>query len=290
MSRTPALVRAKAEIARLVCGWRARGLGVGLVPTMGALHAGHATLVRRAARECDRVVVSIFVNPLQFGPREDYARYPRALPSDLALAAAAGASAVYAASARDMYPKGFRTRVEVEGLSELYCGRDRPGHFRGVATVVLKLFNQVRPDRAYFGEKDFQQVAILERMASDLDVPVKIVRVPIVRADDGLALSSRNAYLSPKQRAAAPALRAALEAGAAAARSPGAGPAAALTAVRRALAGAGLKISYAAVVDAATLAPARDLNGPRRLLAAAFLGRIRLIDNIPLQKVTITAR
>ncbi len=172
---------------------------------MGALHAGHAALVRRAARECDRVVVSIFVNPLQFGPGEDYGRYPRSLPADRKLVAAAGASAVYAPNVEEMYPKGFRTHVEVEGLSELYCGHYRPGHFRGVATIVLKLFNQARPDRAYFGEKDFQQVGILERMARDLDVPIKIVRVPIVREKDGLALSSRNAYLSPEQRAAAPA-------------------------------------------------------------------------------------
>lgn len=248
---------------------------------MGALHAGHAALVRRAARECDRVVVSVFVNPLQFGPGEDYGRYPRALPADRRLVAEAGAAAVYAPSVEEMYPKGFRTSVEVEGLSELYCGHYRPGHFRGVATIVLKLFNQVPADRAYFGEKDFQQVGIIERMARDLDVPVKIVRVPIVRERDGLALSSRNAYLTPEQRAAAPALRAALETGVAAARKRGARPGAVVRAVRRTLAGTRLKLQYAAVVDAATLEPARDLRGPRRLLAAAYLGKTRLIDNIP---------
>ncbi len=204
------LVRGKSGLARLVAGWRARGLSVGFVPTMGALHDGHAALVRRAARECDRVVVSVFVNPLQFGPNEDYGRYPRALPADRRLVAAAGAAAVYAPTSEEMYPKGFRTHVEVEGLSALYCGAYRPGHFRGVATVVLKLFNQVRPDRAYFGEKDFQQVVLLERMTRDLDVPVQIVRVPTVREADGLARSSRNAYLSREERAAAPALRAAV--------------------------------------------------------------------------------
>jgi pantoate--beta-alanine ligase len=280
--KTAALVRTRTAALRLVAGWRERGLTVGLVPTMGALHAGHAALVRRAARECDRVIVSVFVNPLQFGPNEDYGRYPRALPSDRKLVAEAGAAAVYAPSVEEMYPEGFRTHIEVEGLSDLYCGRYRPGHFRGVATVVLKLFNQVPADKAYFGEKDFQQVGILERMARDLDVPVKIVRVPIVRERDGLAMSSRNAYLSPEQRSAAPALRAALEAGRAAARKRGARPFAAAAAVRRALAGTGLKLQYAAVADAATLEPARDLRGPRRLLVAAYSGKTRLIDNITL--------
>ncbi|MBI3564084.1 MAG: pantoate--beta-alanine ligase [Elusimicrobia bacterium] len=218
--RTAPLVRTKAALAARVRAWRSRGLRVGFVPTMGALHSGHAALVRAAAAENDRVVVSVFVNPLQFGPHEDYGRYPRALPADRRLVFAAGADLAYAPSVAEMYPKGFRTHVEVEGLSELYCGRYRPGHFRGVATVVLKLFNQVRADRAYFGEKDFQQVAILERLVADLDVPTEVVRVPTVREGDGLALSSRNA--------------------------------------------------------------ARDLRGPRRLLAAAYLGRTRLIDNLAL--------
>ncbi|HEX4046412.1 MAG TPA: pantoate--beta-alanine ligase [Elusimicrobiota bacterium] len=280
--RTARLLRTRAEAGRLVAGWRARGLRVGLVPTMGALHEGHAALVRRAARECDKIIVTIFVNPLQFGPNEDYGRYPRALPADRRLVAAAGAAAVYAPSVEEMYPKGFRTHVEVDGLSELYCGHYRPGHFRGVATIVLKLFNQLPADRAYFGEKDFQQVGILERMVRDLDVPIKIVRVPIVRERDGLALSSRNMYLSPEQRAAAPALRAALEAGAAAGRRRGAGPRDVAAAVRRALSGTLLKPQYAVVADAGTLEPARDLSGPRRLLAAAYLGKTRLIDNIPL--------
>ncbi len=278
------LVRGKAGLARLVAGWRARGLSVGFVPTMGALHDGHAALVRRAARECDRMVVSVFVNPLQFGPNEDYGRYPRALPADRRLVAAAGAAAVYAPTPEEMYPKGFRTHVEVEGLSALYCGAYRPGHFRGVATVVLKLFNQVRPDRAYFGEKDFQQVFLLERMTRDLDVPVQIVRVPTVREADGLARSSRNAYLSRDERAAAPALRAALLAGARAARVRGATPGQVVAAVRRALSRTPLRLQYAAVADALTLEPARDLRGPRRLLAAAHLGRTRLIDNVPLRR------
>lgn len=282
MSRAAALVRTRKEVAALVAGWKRKGLSVGFVPTMGALHAGHAALVRRAAKECDRVVVSVFVNPLQFGPNEDYGRYPRALPADRRLVAEAGAAAVYAPSVEEMYPKGFRTHVEVEGLSELYCGHYRPGHFRGVATVVLKLFNQVSADRAYFGEKDFQQVGILERMSKDLDVPTTIVRVPIIRERDGLAMSSRNAYLSVEERSAAPALRRALDAGAAASSKRGARPSHVEAAVKRALAGTGLKLQYASVADSITLEPARDLRGPRRLLVAAYLGKTRLIDNIPL--------
>jgi pantoate--beta-alanine ligase len=263
------VARTKRALAKLVAGWRAKGLSVGFVPTMGALHAGHAALVRRAAAENDRVVVSVFVNPLQFGPNEDFGRYPRALPADRRLVAAAGAAAVYAPSADEMYPKGFHTHVEVEEISERYDGKYRPGHFRGVATVVLKLFNQVRADKAYFGEKDWQQMRILEDMIRDLDVPVKLVRVPIVRERDGLAMSSRNAYLSPAERAAAPALRRALEAGRKEARRPHSRPETVGAAVRHALAGTGLKLQYASVWDG-------------RLLAAAHLGRTRLIDNVPL--------
>jgi pantoate--beta-alanine ligase len=272
--KTAPLARSKRAVAARVAAWRRAGLSVGFVPTMGALHAGHAALVRRAASECDRVVVSVFVNPLQFGPGEDYGRYPRALPADRRLVAAAGAALVYAPSVAEMYPGDFRTTVEVPAVSDLHCGAYRPGHFKGVATVVLKLFNQVRPDRAYFGEKDFQQVFILETMVRDLDVPVKVVRVPTVREKDGLALSSRNLYLSPEERRAAPALRKALEAGAKA----GAG---AEKAVRLALQGTGLKLQYAHLVDAETLEAPTPKTRKRRLLAAAYLGKTRLIDNVP---------
>jgi pantoate--beta-alanine ligase len=236
---------------------------------MGALHAGHAELVRRAAAENDRVIVSVFVNPLQFGPNEDYGRYPRALPADRKLVAAAGAAALYAPSAAEMYPTGFHTHVEVEGFSGLYDGKYRPGHFRGVATVVLKLFNQVRPDKAYFGEKDWQQLRILEDMVRDLDVGTSIVRVPIVRAKDGLALSSRNAYLSSAERRSAPALHRALEAGRKEARRPHSRPETIAAAVRHALEGSALNLQYAAVWEG-------------RLLVAAYLGKTRLIDNLPL--------
>jgi len=268
------VVRTKAALARLVASWRKKGLSVGFVPTMGALHAGHAALVRRAGAENDRVIISVFVNPLQFGPNEDYGRYPRALPADRRLVAAAGAAAMYAPSSKEMYPKKFHTHVEVSGISDLYCGKYRPGHFRGVATVVLKLFNQVRPDRAYFGEKDWQQVRILEDMIRDLDVDVALVRVPIVREKDGLALSSRNAYLSPAERRAAWRLRAALLQGAKSGRQ-------AEKTVRRALAGSGLKLQYARLVDADSLASPTSMTRRKRLLAAAYLGRTRLIDNAP---------
>lgn len=267
------LARTKKKVAAKVAAWRNKGLSVGLVPTMGALHPGHAALVRRAAAECDRVVVSVFVNPLQFGPNEDYGRYPRALNADRRLVAGAGAALVYAPSVEEMYGDDFRTHVEVAQLSELHCGAYRPGHFRGVATVVLKLFNQVRPDRAYFGEKDFQQVVILETMVRDLDVPVRIVRVPTVREKDGLALSSRNAYLSADERAAAPILRRALLEGAKAGTQ-------AEKAVRLALKDTGLKLQYAHLVDAQTLLAPTPKTKKRRLLAAAFLGKTRLIDNL----------
>lgn len=276
------VVWTKAGLARLTAAWRRKGLRIGFVPTMGALHSGHARLVSLAAAENDRVVVSVFVNPLQFGPGEDFGRYPRALPADRRLAARAGADLVYAPSVGEMYPKGFRTHVEVEGASDLHCGAYRPGHFRGVATVVLKLLNQVGADRAYFGEKDFQQLVILKKMVRDLDVPVKIVAVPTVREKDGLALSSRNAYLDASCRASAPALRAALLAGRAAGRRRGATPRTVVAAVRRALSRSGLRLQYAAVADETSLEPARDLRGRRRLLAAVFAGKTRLIDNLPL--------
>lgn len=279
-----AVARTKTVLSRFVERWRREGRSIGLVPTMGALHEGHAELIGRAAAECDRVIVSVFVNPLQFAPGEDYARYPRRLKDDRRLSSQAGADLVYAPSVEDLYPPGFQTQVEVTGLSKLHCGRYRPGHFRGVATVVLKLLHRARPDRAYFGEKDFQQLVIVETMVADLDVPVTIVPVPTIREKDGLALSSRNVYLSPAERAAAPALRAALEAGLRRASQNGATPASVVLAVRRALAGTPLRLQYAAVADAATLAPARSLQGRRRLLAAAFLGKTRLIDNIPLEK------
>src|SRR5579885_647964 len=196
----PAVVTDIPALRQAVRGARSRGLTVGLVPTMGALHAGHLSLIETARRQNNFVVVSIFVNPTQFGPHEDFERYPRPLEQDLDRCAAAGVDLVFAPTPAVMYPPGYRTFVEVTGLQDVLCGRSRPGHFRGVATVVLKLFNLVQPDRAYFGQKDAQQVRIIRQMVRDLDVPVAVAVCPTVREPDGLALSSRNQYLQPGQR------------------------------------------------------------------------------------------
>lgn len=277
------ILRAPGAMRRLVMGWRRRRLSVGFVPTMGALHRGHLSLIRRARRENDRVVTSIFVNPLQFGPGEDYLRYPRPLSRDRSLCRGAGVDALYLPAAAVMVPDGFRTTVEVRELSDRLCGAFRPGHFRGVATAVLKLLNAVMPDRAYFGEKDFQQWVILGRMVRDLDMPVSIVSCPTVREEDGLALSSRNVYLDPRERAWAAALNRTLRFGAELARRPGARRRAVEGRMRREL----LKlrdtaVDYAAVVDASTLEPPQKLEGKLRIAAAVRIGRTRLIDNIPL--------
>jgi pantoate--beta-alanine ligase len=238
---------------------------------MGALHAGHASLIRRARRENDRVVVSIFVNPAQFGPNEDFNRYPRAFAADRKLCAGCGADAIYHPSVAQVYPEGFGTFVEPPAsLANVLEGEFRPGHFRGVATVVLKLLETVRPARAYFGEKDWQQLAVVRRMAADLDLDAKIIGCPTIRDADGLALSSRNAYLSAEERAAAPRIHEALKLGdarAAAAR------------IRAALPGA--RIDYVRLVDAVTLVPRGPKTRALRLLAAVRVGRTRLIDNVP---------
>ncbi|MCJ2132985.1 pantoate--beta-alanine ligase [Methylobacterium sp. J-026] len=265
---------------RCVAGWRAAGERVVLVPTMGALHAGHLALLAEARRIGRRVVASIFVNPTQFGPNEDFARYPRDLEADLALLAEAGADAAWTPDVETMYPPGFATRIEVAGLSEGLCGPFRPGHFAGVATVVTKLLNQVRPDVALFGEKDFQQLRVIQQAVADLDLPVEIRGVPTLRDPDGLALSSRNRYLTPEERAAAPKLHAVLADIALASRN-GTGVAGRIAAGRAALEAAGFRVQYLTVCDARTLAPVERVEGPARVLAAAYLGRTRLIDNLP---------
>jgi len=262
-----------------VRGYRAAGERVALVPTMGALHAGHMALVDAARRQADRVVVSIFVNPKQFGPNEDFAQYPRRELSDSRLLSEAGVDVLWMPPVEVMYPEGFATNISVSGVSEPLDGAARPGHFDGVATVVSKLFNQVRPDAALFGEKDWQQLQVIRRMVQDLDMDVEVQGVLTQRDDDGLALSSRNAYLVAEDRSAAVALPRALGA-AARTIADGGEVEAALAQARESLQSAGFTVDYVELVDAETLG-APDAERPRRLLAAARIAGTRLIDNIP---------
>jgi pantoate--beta-alanine ligase len=262
-------------------GARAEGRIVGLVPTMGALHAGHVALLERARRECSPVFASLFVNPKQFGPNEDFAKYPRAFEADVAKLTAAGVDAVFAPEPEEMYPAGFGTQVNVEGISERLEGRSRPGHFRGVATVVMKLLQIVEPHRAYFGRKDAQQARIIQQMARDMNVDSEIVVCPIVREADGLALSSRNAYLDEKDRKAATVLHRAL---AAAKRELAAGARDGLqlqNVMRRVLQAEPLaRVDYAEIVDAETFEPVARVGRASYALLAVYFGKTRLIDNL----------
>jgi pantoate--beta-alanine ligase len=277
------VLRTKAELRAALEADRRAGRTIGLVPTMGALHAGHLALLAEARGRCDLVVMSLFVNPAQFRPGEDLSSYPRDEAGDLALAEAEGVDIVYAPDESEVYPEGFATRVEVAGLTEVLDGapeRRGPEHFRGVTTVVAKLLNAVGPDLAFVGQKDAQQAVVIKRMVRDLDFPVQIVVVPTVREPDGLAMSSRNAYLEPGERARAAALHRALAAAAGAAGS-GASPAEALAAAREELAAAGIEPEYLEARDAETLEPVNSFNGRPVLVAvAARLGRARLIDNV----------
>lgn len=260
---------------------RAEQRSIGLVPTMGALHEGHAALIRAAHKYVARVVVSIFVNPTQFGPKEDFTKYPRTLDADRKLCADAGAHLIFAPTAEEMYPGGFSTFVDVNRLGDRLCGASRPGHFRGVCTVVLKLLNIVRPDAALFGAKDFQQARIIQQMARDLNVPTEIRVEPTVREPDGLALSSRNRYLSPAERDVAPRIQQALQATrarAAAGEIDAARLESALAAELAAIPGA--RVDYASIVDAETLQPLARLDRSAVAAVAVFLGSTRLIDNV----------
>ena len=251
-----------------------------LVPTMGALHSGHLALISEARKRADSVAASIFVNPAQFGEGEDFGRYPRREADDARMLEDAGCDLLWMPSVADIYPAGFATKVRVGGVSERWEGEARPGHFEGVATVVAKLLLAVRPDAALFGEKDFQQLAVIRRMVADLGIPVEVVGVPTVRETDGLALSSRNAYLSPDERARAVALPNALKAARDAIRD-GSAVGAAVKSAKQSLVDAGfLRIDYLALVDAETLEPLDAPQGNMRLIAAAVVGTTRLIDNV----------
>jgi pantoate--beta-alanine ligase len=274
------IVRTVAALRDAVAAWRKAGETVGLVPTMGALHRGHLALVGASTASCRRTVASIFVNPTQFGAGEDLARYPRREAEDVTLLAENGCELVFAPPVAEMYPDGFATTVHVGGVTEPLEGAHRPGHFDGVATVVSKLLLQCLPDRAFFGEKDYQQLVTIKRMVRDLDIPAIIEGVPIVREDDGLALSSRNEYLTSEQRAVAPALNRTLVAVAEAAKA-GADIEAAEGDGIEALYDAGFDtVDYVALRAADDLSPMATLDRPARVLAAAILGKTRLIDNV----------
>jgi len=270
-----------AEVRGVLDEARARGASVGMVPTMGALHEGHLSLIRAARAESDLVVVTIFVNPTQFGPQEDLKKYPRDLDRDLALCEEAGADLVFSPEAAEMYPTSFSTWVEVEGLTDGLCGHSRPGHFRGVCTVVSKLLNICQPHQAYFGEKDAQQLAVIRRMVRDLDMRVRIVPCPTVREADGLAMSSRNARLTPEHRAQAPVLHRALSAARDLVQAGEQDATSLDAAIRSILSEAPTgEVDYVEIVDADDLTSIDALEGEGLIALAVRFGDVRLIDNI----------
>ncbi len=274
------ILRTVAELRAVVRGWKAAGELVGVVPTMGALHDGHLSLVRAAKAECERVVVTIFVNPLQFNNPEDLKKYPRTLEADAVLLETVGVDVIFAPSPEEVYPDGFATTVTVTGVSQPLEGALRPGHFEGVATVVAKLFGMTMADRGYFGQKDWQQLQVVTRLVRDLNVPIWIVGCETIREDDGLAMSSRNARLDGAARAKAPVLFAAMSRAVADIRA-GQSDRMAIREAAEAVRGAGFdRVEYIELRDAGTLMPSDDPTRPRRMLAAAWLGGVRLIDNI----------
>lgn len=274
------IVRSRRALARLTARWKREGEVIGVVPTMGALHAGHLSLVRRAKAQCRRVIVTLFVNPRQFDNAADLAAYPRTERSDWAMLKPLGIDVLYAPPAAEIYPSGHCTTVSVAGFSRDLEGRFRPGHFDGVATVVAKLFLQTGADRAYFGEKDFQQLALVTRMAADLDIPVRVIACPTIREPDGLAMSSRNRRLSPAARDIAPALAANLFEAARRIEAGGSPAACLRQAHRRILAAGFAKVEYVELRSAADLSPLVRVDRPARILAAAWLDGVRLIDNV----------
>lgn len=274
------ILRTVDELRARVRGWKRAGETLGVVPTMGALHDGHLSLVRAAQRDCDRVIVTIFVNPKQFNNPDDLAKYPRTEMADAALLAPLGVDAVFAPGADQVYPEGFASSVRVTGISERLEGLHRPGHFDGVATVVAKLFGMTLADRAYFGEKDWQQLQVVRRMAADLNIPTEVVACPTIREADGLARSSRNMRLTAEARAVAAALPLEMSAAAQAMRAGRPVPQALAAATAGLLAAGFERVDYMDLCDAETLLWIDRVDGPARLLAAAWVGGVRLIDNI----------
>ena len=275
------IVRSISEMQRESRSWRLKGRTIGFVPTMGALHEGHASLIRAAQRETDRVVVSIFVNPIQFNDQRDYRTYPRDLSCDRRLARASGASLLFVPNTATFYPDRYATYVTVERLTERLCGRSRPGHFRGVATVVAKLLHCVQPDRLYLGQKDAQQAVVLRRMVVDLNWPVMVRVLPTIREVDGLAMSSRNALLTPQQRCEAVAIAESLRTARGAVRSGERRAAILRRLIRRRLEREpSIRVDYVEVVDVETLAPLARVTGRALIAVAAWVGAIRLIDNV----------
>ncbi|MFZ4125424.1 MAG: pantoate--beta-alanine ligase [Rickettsiales bacterium] len=276
----PDQINAYAQLQTMLHAWRVKRQTVALVPTMGALHQGHLQLVREAKKHAQAVVVSIFVNPTQFGPKEDFAKYPRMLERDIELLAEEGIDLVWAPSVQEMYPEGFATLIHVSEVSEGLCGAVRPGHFNGVATVVMKLLNQIKPDVALFGEKDYQQLCVIRRLVTDLNVEIEIIGVPTVREKDGLAMSSRNQYLTAEERKIAPILHKTLLESAKAIAQGDAIKEVLEEAKQRLLVAGFHKVDYLELREEESLVPLAQYGVPARLLVAAHLGATRLIDNV----------
>ncbi len=275
------VVETIGAIKAAVAACRKKGLTVGFVPTMGAFHEGHLSLMRQARRENDAVIVSIFVNPLQFSAGEDYDRYPRRLDQDTRMADAEGVDMIFAPSVAEMYPKGFDSYADQSDLPSKLCGQSRPGHFRGVMTIVAKLFNIVRPHRSYFGQKDYQQYLITRRTATDLNLDVDVRLLPTVREEDGLAMSSRNAYLGPKQRKDATCLYRALKRAEEVASGGGSSAARVAAEMKRLIRRVkGTRIDYIAIVNSDTLEPVKEIKGKTLIALAVRIGKARLIDNV----------
>ena len=277
--KTMKIITTVAEMKAQVAEWKAEGLTIGLTPTMGALHEGHMSLMERAVKECDRVVTSVFVNPIQFGPNEDYDNYPRDLEHDAAIAESKGVNVVFHPEPEEMYPKNYNTYVVMETLTDTLCGAKRPGHFRGVCTVVNKLFNIVQPDKAFFGQKDAQQLAIIRKMVLDLNFDIEIIGCPIIREEDGLAKSSRNTYLNTQERSAALCLSRAVRTGQQIIQT-GMDAEQVLAAMRAVIEAEPLaKIDYISMVDALTMQPVERVDRNVLVAMAVYIGKTRLIDN-----------